>query len=245
MNTGRTQDRQPGKRPARGPALAQDIDLKELDSSVRSDLRVLPKELAELVGGHLVMATRLLDEDPALALEHAQVARDKASRLAVAREAAGVAAYHAGEWKIALSELRTARRMTGTDVYVPMIVDCERALGRLEKAQESARDALSGKVSATVKAELTIILAGMARDAGQLKEAADIVLSANPAQGPKEDYVARLRYVLGDIYEELGEREQARTWFERAADVDLHGITDAGDRVLELDGFAVVEDDES
>ena len=47
---------------------------------------------------HLVAAGGLLDEDPELALQHARTARDRASRIAVVREAVGVAAYHASDF---------------------------------------------------------------------------------------------------------------------------------------------------
>ena len=47
-------------------------------------------------------------------------------RVAAVREAAGIAAYKAGMFPEAISELRTARRMTGSNAFIPMIADCER-----------------------------------------------------------------------------------------------------------------------
>ena len=48
----------------------------------------------------------MIDEYPELALAHARFARTRASRVAVVREAAGITAYHAGEWAEALGEFR-------------------------------------------------------------------------------------------------------------------------------------------
>ncbi len=52
----------------------------------------------EAVAKHLIMAGTWMDDDPKLALRHARAAKDRAGRVAVAREANGIAAYHAGEW---------------------------------------------------------------------------------------------------------------------------------------------------
>lgn len=95
------------------PDLPSDIDIEDLDPSVLQDLRSLSKENMEAVAKHLIMAGTWMDDDPKLALRHARAAKDRAGRVAVAREANGIAAYRAGEWKEALSELRAARRISG------------------------------------------------------------------------------------------------------------------------------------
>ena len=41
-----------------------------------------------------------------------------------------------------------------------------------------------------------------------------------------------------------GRENEARTWFAKAAEVDLEGETDAVDRLLELDGVVLDELDE-
>ena len=60
-------------------------------------------------------------------------------RIAVVRETAGITAYHAGEWAEALSELRAARRMAGGPGLLAVMADCERGLGRPERAIELGR----------------------------------------------------------------------------------------------------------
>jgi hypothetical protein len=106
---------------------------------VRAELRGLPKDLAEIVAAHLVVAGRLVDEDPDLAYAHAEAARRRAARLPIVREAAAETAYAAGRYDVALSEFRALRRMTGSPDYLPVMADCERALGRPHNALKLAR----------------------------------------------------------------------------------------------------------
>ncbi len=121
------------------PALDESVTAGQLDAEARRDLRGLQRDLADKVARHLVAAGMLVDEDPQLALEHARFARQRASRIAVVREAAGIAAYHAGEWAEALGELRAARRMGGGPGHLAVMADIERALGRPERALELTR----------------------------------------------------------------------------------------------------------
>lgn len=223
------------------PRLPDDISLSELDEEVRRDLRALPKELADWVGAHLVQARNLVESDPGLALRHAQAARAKASRLAVVREAAGIAAYYAGEWQTALSELRAARRMSGSDVFLPVIVDCERALGKTEKAWATYTEALTTVQDKAVLAELTIVAAGIRRDADDLDQALALLQPFAQSSDEKASWLARARYAYADTLLQAGDVAQAREWLTRAADVDAMGDTDAAERLLALDGFEVTE----
>ena len=123
-----------------GPPLPDDVTGRELDPSVRQQLRSLPDRLATRVARHLAAAGQLLDTDPETAYQHTLAARARATRLAVVREACGEAAYLAGHFAEALTELRAARRMNGAPDYLPLIADSERALGRPERALALARD---------------------------------------------------------------------------------------------------------
>ena len=58
-------------RPKNEPPLPEGVDSRSLHAAVRAELRSLPKDLAEIVGAHLVMAGRLIDDDPQLAYAHA------------------------------------------------------------------------------------------------------------------------------------------------------------------------------
>lgn len=212
-----------------------------LDDDARRELRSLTKETAELVARHLVMTGRLLDDEPEQALAHARAARALAGRVGVVREAAGLASYAAGEWSEALSELRAARRITGRPEHLAVLADCERALGRPERALAYGDDPAVPSLSQDERVELVIVVAGARRDMGQVD--AGVLLLQDPARRTTaaRPWAARLWYAYADLLLAAGREAEAREWFGKTADVDVEGQTDAADRVLELDGV-VVED---
>ncbi|MGH8877783.1 MAG: hypothetical protein ACRD0P_10635 [Stackebrandtia sp.] len=215
-----------------------DVDYYDLDRETRAGLRSLPKGLAENVGRRLVAAGRLIDVDPNEALEHAFVARKLASRIAVVREATGVAAYHAGEWQTAISELRTAQRLTGTRSHVAVIADAERALGRPERAIDAYRELGDAEIETDVRIELLIVAAGARRDMGH--GAAGLAMlqvpELNGAGG--EPWRQRLRYAYADALAHEGRTDDARRWFTKVLENDEDDVLDVAERLLELDGVA-------
>jgi tetratricopeptide (TPR) repeat protein len=190
------------------------------------------------------MTGRLLDEEPERALQHARAARALAGRVAAVREANGIAAYVAGEWTEALSELRTARRMSGSPEHLPVMADCERALGRPDRALVLADDPEGKRLPPAARVELLIVSSGARRDLGQL-DAAIAMLEVSALDGPVRPYTARLRYAYADALLAAGREEQARTWFSRAFEADEEGETDAEERLLELDGLVLTDLDDS
>nr|BFE66607.1 hypothetical protein GCM10020063_111330 [Dactylosporangium thailandense] len=206
---------------------------------MRSELSSLARPVAEEVARRLVAAGQLIDDDPELALAHALVARRKASRIAVVREAAGLAAYHAGEWQTALGELRTYHRMSGKQTHIAVIADCERALGRPEKAIDLFRTADRERLSAEEIVELLIVAAGARGDLGQTDAAVAMLQVRELTSAPDAPWAARLRYAYADALLRAGRREEAREWFARAADLDEDLRTDAAERLLELDGITL------
>ena len=217
------------------------MDPRALDPEVRADLRSLSRTTADTVARHLVVAGRLLDDDPEQALAHARAAAALSGRVGVVREALGIAAYNAEQWAEALSELRTARRITGRPDHLAVMADSERALGRPERAVAYLDDPDLKRVPPTAQVELAIVVAGARRDLGQ-PEAAVVLL-----QGPVRDTrhrrppPLRLWYAFADALLATGRPDEARTWFASVAEHDTQGETDADERLLELDG--VVLDD--
>ncbi|WP_246631970.1 hypothetical protein, partial [Pseudonocardia nigra] len=226
------------------PPLSEEITAGSLDAEVRRDLRGLQKDTAERVARHLVAAGSLVDEDPELALEHARFARRRASRIAVAREAAGIAAYHAGEWAEALGELRAARRMGGGPGHLAVMADIERALGRPERALELARGPEAGELDRADAIELTIVAAGARRDLGELDAAVVSLQIPELDAGRRDPWSARLFYAYADNLLAAGRESDALQWFVHAADADTDGGTDAQRRIAELTGEPLPEDDD-
>jgi hypothetical protein len=182
------------------------------------------------------MAGMLVDEDPEQALAHARFARQRASRIAVVREAAGITAYHAGEWAEALGELRAARRMGGGPGHLAVMADIERALGRPERALELTRSPETRELGRADAIELAIVAAGARRDLGEV-DAAVVGLQLpelDPAR--REPWSARLFYAYADNLLVADRQAEALQWFVHAADADDDGVTDAGRRIAELTG---------
>lgn len=221
---------------ANEPDLPEDVKADELDPSVRQDLRSLSKDNATAVARHMVMAAALLGEDPQLALRHARAAKDRAGRVGVVRETNGVAAYHAGEWREALSELRAARRMSGGPGMLAVMADCERGLGRPEKAIEMGRSDEAKGLSKADRTELAIVVAGARRDMGDLEEAV-LELEMQDLNPDRTDVEAvRLFYAYADALAEVGRNDEAVDWFQRVVALDSEGELDADLRVSELKG---------
>lgn len=227
------------RRKASRVPLPDDVEARMLDPEVRTELRPLNRDTADLVARHLVMAGRLIDEEPEQALLHARAARALAGRIGPVREAAGLAAYAAGEWADALAELRAARRISGSAVHLAVMADCERALGRPERALAYGEDAAVPGLEAAVRVELIIVLAGARRDLGQAEAA--VLQLQDPARRTKRsrEWAPRLFYAHADALLDAGRLDEARRWFSAAADADEQGATDADERVLELDGVVL------
>lgn len=200
----------------------------------------MSKENAEGVAKHLVMVSiRLEEEDFTGAFAHAETAVRRAGRVPAAREALGLVCYRHGDWARALSEFRTARRLSGSPHLLPLMVDCERALGRLERALELAAGPDAAALTAAERIELAIVVSGVRRDLGQLDAA---VVALEPLLGgPVRPGSARLYYAYADAVLARGDTASARTWFAAAADADREMTTDAAERLDDLDGIAFTD----
>ena len=227
-----------------GPPLPDDITGRELDVSVRQQLRSLPDKLAARVARHLVAAGRLLDTDPETAYQHTLAARARATRLAIVREACGEAAYLAGHYAEALTELRAAKRMSGAPDYLPVMADCERALGRPERALSLSRDPGVEQLDTDSRIEMMIVAAGARLDMGQPEIAAQLLEGKDLRSRSHAPWAARLRYAYADALLAGGRDDDAVEWFHRAAAVDSEQLTDAAERLAELEGMQIVDVEE-
>jgi tetratricopeptide (TPR) repeat protein len=207
---------------------------KQLAPDVRAELRTLDKNTADTVARHLVTAGNLLDEDPQAALDHAKAAKSRAARIAGVREAVGIAAYHCGDWAQALSELRAARRMGSRSPLLALVADCERGVGRPERAIELARSDEAKALTGDAADELRIVAAGARADLGQLEQALAVLSTPAPDPTRVGEIAARLFYAYADILLALDRKPEAVQWFLHAADADVEGHTDAEDRAAEL-----------
>jgi tetratricopeptide (TPR) repeat protein len=209
------------------------ITADQLDPDARAELRTLPSDLADAVA-RLLVASALAD-DPELGYEYALAARKLAARVGVVRETAGIAAYRAERWADALAELRAARRLTGQGSYLPLMADCERALGRPDRALVLVTGPESKDANRETQVELRIVESGIRRDQG-FPEAAVVALQIPElTDGRLRSGSARLYYAYADALADAGRQDEARYWFGRAAAADSDGETDAAERADDID----------
>jgi hypothetical protein len=181
---------------------------QDLDRSARSRLRTLSKENADGVARHLVMAGRLVDEDPELAYQHAQAAVRRAGRVDVVREAAGLTAYYTGRYAEALRELRTVRRLNGSSEHLPVMADCERGLGRPERAIALSRGPEAAELDDAGQVELAMVVAGARLDMSE-PDGALVALDGPVVRRARGELAERVALVRADALEALGRRTEA------------------------------------
>ncbi|AVZ77314.1 hypothetical protein SLUN_08585 [Streptomyces lunaelactis] len=221
--------------------IPDDVTGDEIDKDVRQELQSLPKGLAEDVARNLVMVANLIDEDPEQAYAYSKVALRLASRVAAVREAAGFAAYATQKYSEALAEFRAAKRMTGSVELWPVMADCERGLGRPERAMAMAGEPEVQKLDKAGQVEMRLVAAGARRDMGQIDAAIVTLQSPELASNSVQPWSARLRYAYADALLSAGREGEAREWFAKALEADKDGATDASDRLAEMDGVEFVD----
>ena len=228
------------------PRIPDEVTGKELDRAIHLQLRTLSKENAEGVAQHLVMVAATLEADDLVAaMAHAETAVRRAGRVPAAREALGLVAYRTGDFARALTEFRTVRRLSGSSHLLPLMVDCERGLGRHSRALELAATPEVATLTESDRIELAIVVSGVRRDLGQ-DDAALIALQLPALKRPAKAGVFRLHYAYADALLALGRVDEAREWFVKAVDGDVDLETDAVERLEQIDGIDLTDlgDDE-
>ena len=162
------------------------------------------------------MAGRLIDEEPELAFQHALAASRRGGRLAAVREAVGLTAYAAGHYGEALREFRTYRRISGSNMHLPVMADCERGLGRPDRALDMARSEEAKDLDAPGKVELAIVAAGARTDLGQLDAAVAELEIPQLDINRAFSYSPRLFRAYADALTAAGRAAEAGKWQRQA-----------------------------
>ena len=211
------------------PIIPDDVTGEELDKNVRGDLLTLSAENAKIVGQHLSCVNMFAIGNPELAFEHAMAASRHAGRVAMVRETAGYAAYRIGKFDVAIKELRAAFRINGDVSIWPVLADCERGLGKPEKALALAGSPEVSKLQKEQAVEMRIVAAGARRDMNNF-EAAVVTLQSKDLNISDQPWSIRLRYAYADALYAAGRIEEAKKWFEKCAEIDVDNETDASER---------------
>jgi tetratricopeptide (TPR) repeat protein len=164
----------------------------------------------------LVMAARLMDEDPELAFQHALAASRRGGRMAPVREAVGLTAYAAGHYGEALREFRTYRRISGSNAHLPVMADCERGLGRPDRALEMVRSEDATDLDAAGKVELAIVASGARMDLEQYDAAVAALEIPQLDKNRAFSYSPRLFRAYADALESVNRAEEAEQWRRQA-----------------------------
>lgn len=208
--------------------IPEDITGSELSGDIKQELRTLPEGLAKFVSKNLVAAGRFIDTDPAKALLYAKAANvAAASRLAIVREAVGVAAYRCQDFKFALSELKAARRISGKPDTLSLIADCERALNRPEKAIEILNEKDINQMDRVDYHDLMITIVGARKDLGQKDAGLALAKIKEFNSSDVSESVAKMRFVYAETLLDLGRAEEAKIWFEKTLKSDPENLTGA------------------
>ncbi|WP_240721012.1 hypothetical protein [Pseudarthrobacter sp. NamE2] len=200
----------------RSPEIDEDVTGKELDRATQHQIKTLEPRNAEWVARHLVMAGRLIDDEPELAFQHALAASRRGGRLAAVREAVGLTAYAAGHYGEALREFRTYRRISGSNEHLPVMADCERGLGRPDRALDVARSEEAQDLDAPGKVELAIVASGARRDLGQMDAAVAELEIPQLDINRAFSYSPRLFRAYADALTAAGREAEADRWQKQA-----------------------------
>jgi len=205
---------------AKSPMIPEEITEKDLDLLVRVQMKTLSPENAERVSRHLAMVNLLINDDPELAHRHAMAAADRAGRIGVVRETLALTAYTIGDFALALREMQAYRRISGKDDQLPIMVDCERGLGRPDKALELGRSVDPKTLDAGVRVNLAIAMSGARLDRGenQLALAELEIKELNPES--VFDYSPHLFRAYADTLEILERADEAKRWYDLADRAD-------------------------
>ncbi|WP_240518496.1 hypothetical protein [Brevibacterium aurantiacum] len=231
------------------PPIPEEVTGKELDKELLGQLRSLDKENAAAVAKHLVSAGGFLDVDPERAYEHAKAAMARAGRVGLVREALGIAAYHVEKYDEAVRELRTHRRISGSDDNIALIADAERGREKPQKALELFESAAELDLDNDARTELVIVAAGAKSDLGDLKGARALIEAEDFTQKPSGALV-RLMAAYSEVLRLHGETEMADKYEELSRRTAKATGTLFGDEEpdpnlgVEIETVEEIEDDE-
>lgn len=156
----------------------------------------------------------------------ARRAKEAAPRSPSVREALGLIYHARKEFKEALGELQTFRRLSGSPLQDATIADCYRELGRPEKALEVVMSLKRESVDEQAWIEAQVIRARAHESRGNVDAAVGVLRTLDADGQISEGNHLRARYELAELLERAGERGEARMVFAKIA-VKAPGYRDA------------------
>jgi hypothetical protein len=199
------------------PQLPRGI-VKEIDRAIGNPTRSRDIALALSIG-----SAAIDEERPDVAVEVLAWAKAEAPRISAIREAYGIALYHLDDFAAALTELQAYRRLTGRTDQNHVIADCFRGLGRSVDQVAEVAEALVRDDTAPIdrRTEAAIVWAAAVADQGDPSGGRAVLRRFLDRNDVGEgEHALRLRYLLADLAERVGDRNEARKGFASIAAVD-------------------------
>ena len=209
-----------------------------------------PRPLDPEIGNQLVdvlgdqrgkrLSERLAQASEALDRERFDEARRISSSIAkeapavsAVQEVLGLASYRLGRYKQAVAALQQAQELHENPELLPVIADSYRAMRRWQAVERVWDQIKAASPSQDVMAEGRIVWANSIADQGDIAGAIDAMLEGAKAPKRVRDHHLRQWYVLGDLYDRLGDTINARRYFATIADHDADFV-DVVDRLRSL-----------
>jgi tetratricopeptide (TPR) repeat protein len=195
---------------------------KPLDPEVSAELvSALGAQRGARLSERLAQASEALDRERFQEAHRiaASIAKE-APGVAGAHEIAGLANYRLGRYKQAAASLQAAQDLHANPALLPVIADCHRAQARWAAVDVVWQELKASSPSHDIMAEGRIVAAGALADQGDLRGAIELMEPATKRPKVVREFNVRQWYVLGDLYDRVGDPIAARRWFSAVADFD-------------------------
>jgi len=212
-----------GPRPMPRPNIPDDVRVhlprgvrRSIDNQVKDPDRSIDVQRALTMAGELIDQGQGGEAVPLLAW-----AKGHAARVPELREALGVAHYQEGDYRDALNELRTFRRMAASHDQDHLIADCLRGLDHpVDEVAAEVQGLLAAEgVHPERQLEGVLVWAGAVRDAGDVAGARAVLrrVDADLVRRAGDEPGQRLEWLVAELAESDGDIEAARRGYRTLA----------------------------
>ena len=132
------------------------------------------------------------------------------------REAVALTAYASENFAEALREFRTYRRISGSNAYLAMMADCERGLGRADRALDISRSDEAKELDTAGQVDMAIVASGARMDMEQYDAAVTALEIPQLDKNRAFSFSPRLFRAYADALELADRNEEAEQWRNRA-----------------------------
>lgn len=199
-------------------------------------------ELVDALGGQRGsrLSERLAQASEALDRERFDEARRLAAAIAkeaptvsAVQEVLGLASYRLGRYKPAVAALQAAQELHENPALLPVIADAYRGLRRWAAVERVWGQIKAASPPHDVLAEGRIVMASALADQGDVAGAIKVMEDGRKTPKRVRDHHVREWYVLGDLYDRLGDPIAARRWFTAVA-AEVPEYVDVAERLRGL-----------